>query len=160
MTILHLVGPMVCGKSWVLNHFKTCPTLAIFDIMSFYERYGAIDIKTGQFNWDVWRDAIKELEGELTEFIEKNNEKVIAIESSGTNQTLNDILRKRDDVTFIYMKAPTPSEVLVRSASRGIDPKVVQTFNKKYYNRVGATSDDFTQEEAIDYIADSVNSNL
>ena len=155
--IFHLFGGQCSGKTTVANRLKDDPDILAISHWDILEDFYIKEeiISEGVMDWDKLDQKRHWIQEILVAFINKNIKTHILIESSGSNKTMNRIL-KEYGVTPIFMGVPTKKQVISRCKSRDVDPVKVINFNKsmasKYDNIKAYLPESMELDEAIAFI--------
>ena len=148
--ILHVTGPHCAGKTYIIERFLKKRSVAVWDVLNFYERFGFIRDNT--IYYSNWRKIFKEIKSDLKGFIEENaGAKMIIVESSGTNQHVNELLMSvsQDGISVrsVMLNFPTDEELTVRASKRGVPIQKAKEINNSI--RSVAKGEGIDQDRAL-----------
>jgi hypothetical protein len=137
--IFHITGTQCCGKSYLINKIKAEFDCASWDILEDFYIKNKI-LVNNEMDWKKYSGLSKTLPLELENFIEDNLQKVVLIETSGINKTINDILpnleKKYGKIIQITLDIPSEEELSNRAKNRNLNGNKVVGFAIDFSNLV------------------------
>jgi hypothetical protein len=134
MTIIHVKGTQCSGKSCTIAPFRDDPDIAVFDVLDFYKKKGAIKADN-TMDWDIWETIKYEVAYALDTFLDSNAGKLRIVES-GSNLVVNQTLIQRpESITTLELKTPDDTVLKARAKEVGLKEDRVIDFKQMYLRR-------------------------
>ena len=162
MTIIHLTGPSLAGKSYLIEKLKDeyntehTNRVLSWTMLEWYFNSGCMD-EDLNMDWDLYTNTERHhLADDVISFCTYNEwAPILIFESSGINHQLNKVLEEYDPL-LITLHTPTKELVIDRAKKRNIDPEKQLRFNMMWRDRFFKKfphQDAVSQEKAIELIA-------
>jgi adenylate kinase family enzyme len=139
--IFHIIGTSCSGKTYLVERLKEKfpEHCASWDILEdFYNKHQVF--VNGKMDWSKFNQSMKVVALELSNFIEENQDKIIFIETSGTNKTINllipDLEKRYGEIAVIALKTPDEDTLVERATARNLDVNSTIGFAMNFSNSV------------------------
>lgn len=160
MKIIHIVGPICSGKTYLINKAQEKHDIDCFNIKQHHIDSGAIG-KDGEFNWEVFRKHRQEklITSKLTQFLINNRNKgIVFVESSGANQEVNNLLQNLSWAKEYVIPLKPSSKWKEFASKENMDENTVKNSIKFFYSSVEYTLGySYTQKEAAAKIKEIIS---
>lgn len=160
MKIIHIVGSICSGKTYLISKAQEKYDIDCFNIKQHHIDSGAIG-KDGEFNWEVFRKHRQEklITAKLTQFLINNRNKgVVFVESSGANQEVNTLLQNLSWAKEYIIPLKPSSKWKEFAAKEKMDEKTVENSIKFFYKEVEFNiGHSYTQKEAAAKIKEIIS---
>jgi len=125
--IFHIFGGECSGRTSAVKQLNTVEFLHWDIVEDFYKPTGCI--VDGKMDWKVFRVKEKLIKSMIEKVVDDNKDKHIVIESTGTNATVNTVL-KQYAIVPVNMGIPNAHETVTRAELCGKDINVAYDLNK------------------------------
>jgi hypothetical protein len=159
--IIHLVGTICSGKTWIINQFKDNPKIKTWDILQdFYLPKKIID-ENNVFNWELWKKEKEknQIAKDCVSFIYNavSNNKIALIESSDNKDLL--FLTQSLNANIFYLNNPSIEILKNRIEQRKLNEQFVLQFQEDYIIRT-INQQTYSQKEIINIINNLIKDKL